>query len=79
MKKNLIEFSERVSATFLYAFVGVVIAAGGFDLLALKAGAIAGGLSVSKYIYTLTGKYLAAENVATVVKALNASSTPPQP
>lgn len=59
MKKHLVAFTERVSSTFLFAALGIVLAAGsGIDALVLKAAAIAGALSVAKYLYTVAGSYL---------------------
>lgn len=67
MKKHIIAFVERVGSTFLFAFLGIVLAAGsGIDLLSFKAAAIAGGLSVAKYLYTLAAAYLAKPDPLTV-------------
>lgn len=59
LKKHLLALAERVSATFLFAFLGVVVVSNGHDIKAIEAGAIAGGLSVAKYAYTAIGAYLA--------------------
>jgi len=60
LKNHIISLAERVSATFLFSFIGVVLAFGtnNIDTQALKAAAIAGGLSVAKYIYAVTASYL---------------------
>lgn len=60
MKKHIISLTERVSATFLFSFIGFVLATGtnNLDATALKAAAIAGGLSVAKYVYAVTAQYL---------------------
>lgn len=47
-KKSLIDVAERASMTFVQAFFAIIIARQTIDSLALKAGAIAGGLSVAK-------------------------------
>lgn len=56
--QHALAFAERVSATFAFAFIGVALATGVSDTAALKAAAIAGALSVGKYLYTVTGAYL---------------------
>jgi hypothetical protein len=60
MKKHILALAERVSATFLFAFLGIVVISNGHDIKAVEAGAIAGGLSVAKYAYTAIGAYLSA-------------------
>ena len=54
-KKKLLDFVERVGATFLNAFLGVVVAShftGHLsDLNALEAAAVAGGLAAAKFAY----------------------------
>lgn len=59
MKKHLLAIAERSTASFLYAFLGIILAFGtNTDKKALYAALVAGGLSVSKYLYSLTSAYL---------------------
>lgn len=48
-KKVVIDFVDRVIATFVFAFVGVAGVSGISNVAALKAAAIAGAFSVGKF------------------------------
>lgn len=75
MKKHIIAFTERVTATFLFTFIGVVVATPLPDTTALKVALIAGGLSVAKYVYTLAGAYLATPDIILETSATDTGST----
>lgn len=64
MTKYIISLTERVSATFLFTFLGIISVSSLTDIKALEAAAVAGGLSVAKYLYTVTGAYLASTSAA---------------
>lgn len=58
MRREFIQdVAERAISTFVQAFAAVIVARGTLDMLALKAAAVAGALSVAKG--------LAARNVGT--------------
>lgn len=56
--KRAADFTERVGATFLQAFIAVAMVTGVSDRTALEAAAAAGGLSAAKFIQVELKKYL---------------------
>lgn len=60
-KTKVIDFVERVGATFAMAFMGVALASGVSDVTALKAAAIAGALSVGKFLSVQAASFLKTE------------------
>lgn len=57
-KKVLIDFIDRVVATFVFAFVGVASVSGVSTLAGIKAAAIAGAFSVGKFAAVKAQAYL---------------------
>lgn len=56
-KAHTLDLLERASATFLAGFLGVVLATSAKDTTALKAGAVAGAVSVAKWAYIRLNAY----------------------
>lgn len=60
MKRKVIDVADRTVATFVQAFVAIILASNVTDLTAVKAAGIAGGLAVLKYLAVVANNYLAA-------------------
>ncbi len=58
-KHAVVDFAERVSATFIQAFLAVALVSGVSDLEAAKVAGAAGALAVGKFVYAKVNKYLA--------------------
>lgn len=58
-KVKLVDFSERVGATFAQAFLALAVVSGLSDLSMLKAAAVAGGLAAGKFALVQANAYLA--------------------
>lgn len=57
---GVVDFVERVGATFVQAFLAVVAVDGGTitDVTALKTGAVAGALAIAKYLAIRANEFL---------------------
>jgi hypothetical protein len=60
-KHKLIDFTERVGATFVFTFLALATTTSLSDPTQLKAAAIAGALSAGKYVAVAANKFLASE------------------
>jgi hypothetical protein len=56
-KKQTVDFAERVSATFVQAFLAVALVTGVSDKTALVTAATAGALAAGKFIYAKVQAY----------------------
>lgn len=56
-KKQTVDFVERVSATFIQAFLAVALVTGVSDKKSLEAAGIAGALAAGKFIYAKAQAY----------------------
>ena len=61
-KKQVLDFAERVAATFFQAFLAVVLVhtwtGGSSDLVAAETAAVAGALAAAKFAQVQLAKYL---------------------
>lgn len=57
-KKALLDFAERVGATFLQAFIGAALVSGVSDVKALEAAAAAGVLAAAMFVKVRLNAYL---------------------
>lgn len=56
-KKQTVDFVERVSATFVQAFLAVALVTGVNDKKSLEAAGVAGALAAGKFIYSKAQAY----------------------
>ena len=61
-KKAVIDFGERVGATFLQAFIGVALATGVSDVRAVEAAGVAGAVAAAMFVKVRLNSYLGEEN-----------------
>lgn len=57
-KVKLVDFTERVGATFAQAFLALAVVSGMSDLSMLKAAAVAGGIAAGKFALVQANTYL---------------------
>ena len=57
-KKQAVDFAERVSATFVQAFLAVALVTGLSDRKSLEAAGVAGALAAGKFVYAKVNAYL---------------------
>lgn len=58
-KKQAVDFVERVSATFVQAFLAVALVTGVNDRKSLEAAGVAGALAAGKFVYAKASEYTA--------------------
>jgi len=56
-KKQAVDFAERVSATFIQAFLAVALVTGVSDKKGLEAAGVAGALAAGKFLYAKVSEY----------------------
>lgn len=58
-KKAIVDFADRVSATFVQAFLAIALVTGVGDKKSLEAAGVAGALAVGKFVYAKAQAYTA--------------------
>lgn len=59
-KSKIVDFGERVGATFAQAFLALAVVSGLGDMSMLKAAAVAGGIAAGKFALVEANAYLKA-------------------
>lgn len=67
-KKQLVDFGERTSATFIQAFIGYALIFG-HDRRTLEAAGIAGAAAAAKFVYAKAAAYTKSGSNVTAPKA----------
>lgn len=75
--KWFIDAAERVVATFVEAFVGLIVVSGQLDVSTAEKAAAAGVIAAAAFVKTLVAKFLTANpNSASLAPAVAKDATP---